>query len=220
MDRNQFNILLDELPQEWEGIPIDSDFQIGIQMFWALGDEKLSNMERINIAGQLLFGEEMPGDYNRVVQGINWFLGGWNTDNIPKDKVEQPVMDYQQDQWRIWTAFLRQYGINLNRKRLHFWEFMALLRNLDECSFTRVVDIRTKPITGKMSAEEKKFYTGQKGIYALKTGKKPDKEYTEEELKKIDAYDRLMVKRRSEAEEKRIKEFMKYAACQQDMMDS
>lgn len=208
---------MDRLPEEWEGIPIDSDYQTGIQMFWALEDEELTDEERIFFAGRLLFGKNMPKDMNKVVEAINWFLGGWNTDKLPKGKTEKPVMDYQADQWRIWVAFLRQYNINVNRKKLHFWEFMALLRNLEECSFTRVIDIRTKVLDAKMSKEEQKYYREQKKIYELES--KP-KEYTEKEASDIDEFDRLRAKclgkGQSEADKKRMDNFMRYAACQTD----
>ena len=36
-----FNVLLDPLPQEWNGYPIDTDFQTGIQINPCLGDETL-----------------------------------------------------------------------------------------------------------------------------------------------------------------------------------
>lgn len=211
-----FNILLDPLPEEWNGIPIDSDFQIGLQMFWALENDELSEYEKIAAAGNLLFGENMPQSLNEVGEAVGWFLCGWNTDNLPADRAEAPSVDYNKDQWRIWAAFKKQYNIDLNREKLHFWAFMALLRNLEECSFTRVIDIRTKKITGKMSAEEKKYYQEQKKIYALGT---PANQYSEEEKEKIDVYDRLISARRSAAEKKRINEFMRYAECQEDMTE-
>ncbi len=203
---------MDPLPQEWNGIPIDTDYQIGIQMFWVLDDSELSRIERVMIAGSLLFGDRLPEDINELIEAVNWFLGGWNTDNLPKDKVEQPVMDYQQDQWRIWVAFMRQYGINLNRRKLHFWEFMALLRNLEECSFTRVVDIRAKKPDNKMSKEERNYYAEQKKIYALQT-EAAKKEYTPEQIELIDEFDELNRKLmgKTEAEKECVDEFMRYS---------
>lgn len=186
---NRFNILLDPLPEEWNGYPIDSDFQTGIQLFWILEDKDLSNLEKIAQCRMFLFPADAPQTADDVLSGVMWFLNGWNTDNLPKGKTEAPVMDYQVDQWRIWVAFKRQYGIDLNMDKLHFWCFMALLRNLEECSFTRVIDIRGKKITAKMGREEKQAYITAKAMYALKPRK--EQEYTEEECKKIDAFDEL-----------------------------
>lgn len=196
--KNDFNILLDPLPETWEGRRIDSDFQIGIQIFWILQDAELPYWEKIMTAGNLLFPEGKPKKPEKTEEAIMWFLTGWNTDNLPKGKAEKPVMDYQVDQWRIWVAFKKQYQIDLNREKVHFWEFMALLRNLEECSFLRVIDIRSKPLDSKMSREERMAYEKMKRTYALDSKQEEKKEYTEEEKKKIDAYDEM--KRRAKAE--------------------
>lgn len=214
-----FNILLDPLPDNWKGIPIDSDFQIGLQIFWALEDNSLSEYEKLITVGRLLFGENIPQSLNEIGEAAKWFLNGWNTDNLPADKAEAPSVDYGRDQWRIWVAFKKQYNIDLNQEKIHFWAFMALLRNLEDCSFTRIIDIRTKKITDKMSAEEKKYYQEQKKIYALDTPSNTEKYYSDEEKEKIDAYDQLITKKRSDAEKKRMEEFMRYAECPEDMME-
>ena len=190
---NNFNILLDPLPEEWQGYQIDSDFQTGIQIFWILDDNDLSNWEKLAQCREFLFTEEAPETADEIWAAVTWFLNGWNTDNLPRGKAEAPVMSYQKDQWRIWVAFRRQYGIDLNMEKVHFWCFMALLRNLDECSFTRVVDIRGKKITGKMSKEERKWYREMKSMYDLEESH-VKREYTEEEVAKIDAFDEMKKK--------------------------
>ena len=97
---------------------------------------------------------ELPGTAQEITDGVQWFLGGWYTDNSEKsEKDSTPVMDWDMDQWRIYSAFRKQYGIDLNTVKIHFWVFMGLLTTLDECAFTRVADIRGKIVTGKMSAD-------------------------------------------------------------------
>ena len=197
----EFNVLLDPLPEEWEGYPIDSDFQTGIQMFSILQDGSLSELEKIAVCADFLFPAGGPRSFEQRQQAILWFLSGWNTDNLPKGKAESPKVDYQADQWRIWVAFLRQYRIDLNRDQLHFWAFMALLRNLDECSFTRVVDIRSKKLTAKMSKEEREAYAQAKAMYSLK--KATPNDYTEEERAKIDAFEE---RKRKAAQKKKARQ--------------
>ena len=190
MAANRFNILLDPLTEDWNGYPIDSDFQTGIKLFWILDDNELSNWEKLAQCRSFLFPGDAPSSADDVWAAAIWFLGGWNMDRMPKGKAEAPVMSYQTDQWRIWVAFKRQYGIDLNMEKLHFWCFMALLRNLDECSFTRVIEIRSKKINAKMSKEEQKWYREMQSMYTLKDAA-AKKEYTDEEVAKIDAHDEL-----------------------------
>lgn len=186
-----FNVLLDRLPTEYQGYLIDSDFQIGIQMFQALSNKELSKQERIGTALSLLFpqadeqGNELPiPDVQIAIDGMQWFLNGWKTDRY-EGKDSKPVMDFDVDQWRIYSAFRSQYGINLNTDKVHFWEFMALLSTLEECAFTRVADIRKKAIDPKMSAKEKQALSRAKRMYALED---LEEEISAEDQAAIDAF--------------------------------
>lgn len=201
-----FNVLLDPLPTEYEGFPIDTDFGIGIQIMQVLEDKELSQHERVAMALNLLFviDNENPliPDIDTAIEGMKWFLTDWYHDNQNnKDKIK--VLDYDIDQWRIHSAFLSHYGIDLKTQPMHYWEFMGLLSNLPECAFTRVIDIRSKVIDGKMSNQEKEAYKKLKEVYSLDQKKEVD--YTDEQKQAIDDFDRMM------EEQKRIRESKKLA---------
>lgn len=162
-----FNVLLDPLPTEYHGYVIDADFQTGIQISQCLCDKELSEQEKLYLAIELLFPENKPA-MEEAVEGLNWFLNAFDHDNhanTPKQEVT--VMDFDIDQWRVYAAFLSQYGIDLNKASMHWFVFMGLLSNLEECMFTRVMEIRQKKITGRMSAEEKRRIKEAKRIYAV-----------------------------------------------------
>lgn len=203
-----FNVLLDPLPTEYEEFPIDSDFQVGIQIMQVLDNKKLSQQEQIGTALSLLFLQEdedgntltIP-DAQTAVEGLVWFLTDWNHDhNSKSDKAR--ITDYDIDQWRIYSAFRQHYGINLNTDKLHFWEFMGLLTTLPECSYTRVIDIRSKKITSKMGKEERNAYTELKKVYALDQTK--ETEYTDSQKKAIDDFDCMMEKQKKIREAKKL----------------
>ena len=205
-----FNVLLDPLPTEYRGFPIDSDFQIGIQIMQALEDGELSRQEGQAGALSLLFlqedaqGNQLPlPDAETALEGLVWFLTDWNHDH--NSKVDNTrITDFDIDQWRIYSAFKQHYGINLNIDKLHFWEFMGLLTTLPECAYTRVIDIRAKKITSKMGTDEKKAYTELKKVYAL--DQPNEVEYTDNQKAAIDEFDRMM------EEQKKIRESKKLAA--------
>lgn len=196
-----FNVMLDDLPTEYDGFPICTDFDIGIQIMQVLENEELSQQEKIDKALSLLFLADIP-DIQTAINGLLWFLTDWNHDNN-KSEDKTKVTDWDIDQWRIYAGFKQHYGINLQTDSLHFWEFMGLLTNLPECAYTRVVDIRAKKITNKMSKEEKSMYARLKEVYALKQSKTV--EYTDEQKQAIDDFDRMM------EEQKRIRESKKLA---------
>lgn len=200
-----FNVMLDKLPTEYKGHPINSSFRIGIQIFQLLGDNDYPEMIRLNRAYDLLFldedeetgtsvpfkdkdGLDIPlPDLQTAQEGIEWFLFGWYMDNSVKSEEKQKKdMDYDVDQWRIFSAFLTQFGINLNEVDMHFWVFMGLLSTLEECAFTRIVDIRTKKIDPKMKPSDKKALKEVKERYALETVQ--DAQMSAQEQAEYDAF--------------------------------
>lgn len=177
-----FNVMLDELPADWHGYPIDISFRTGIQIMQCLQDEEYEENERIYQALSLLFySDEMPL-LEEAMQGLEWYLSEYNHDNHKKEKSKVLAFDFDVDQWRIYTAFLKQYGIDLNKANLHWFVFMGLLTNLEECSFTRVVDIRCKKLDAKMQQKERKAIMEAQKIYSLRA----KAELTEEEKQKND----------------------------------
>ena len=162
-----FNILLDEYPREWNGYKLNTDYRIGIMMTLASSDKRLNDRERTRAIINLLFDGSCPQSIDECMECVDWFFNGWTHDKHKKNGSSVAVMDFNADQGRIYSAFLSQYKIDLNIEDMHFWKFMMLLSNLEECNFTRVVDIRAKKMTGKMSSEERKHYADAKRTYAI-----------------------------------------------------
>lgn len=158
--------MLDPVPESWEGFPIETDFRIGIQICQIIEDRELSVAERYLKISELFFPGICP-DTSEQEEAIKWFLTGWNHDRTRKSRDTARVLDYDIDQWRIYSAFRNQYGIDLNTTDLHYWQFMGLLTTLDECAFTRVIDIRMKKVKPKMPKEEKEAIAKAKDIYGL-----------------------------------------------------
>ena len=153
-----FNVLLERLPKYWHGYRIDTDFRTGIQIMQCLSDEEFSEDERIRHSLSMLFIEEKP-DIEEALEGLAWYMSEFNHDNHTAKK--------QADQWRIYSAFKKQYAIDLNTAKMHWFVFMGLLSNLEECAFTRVVDIRLRKIDPKAGQKEKKALKEAKQIYQL-----------------------------------------------------
>ena len=205
------NVLIDELPQEWNGYQINTWFQIGVQVYLIQYDPDLSKWEKSRMVIDLMFADEDTGDMRDYPQDpkeleecVMWFLNGWCHDNAPSKVDKRRLIDYEADQWRIYADFRQIYGINLNEADLHWWEFCGLLWNMPYklSSFLQVIDIRRKKITSKMSREEKAAISEAKKIYAISQDP-VKKEYTSEECEKIDEYDRMMEEIRKKKEEKK-----------------
>ena len=77
-----WNVLLDPLPEEWNGYPIDSDFQTGIQISQCISDDELSETERFFTAVNILLpDEEHRTEIKEAAEGLKWFLNEFHNDN-------------------------------------------------------------------------------------------------------------------------------------------
>ena len=184
-----FNILLDELPTKWgetegfAGYELNTDFRVGIQIMQAMTDSELSESEKFYVINRLLF-KKSGASVEEIAECVEWFLSGWNHDKVISSGKNETAISFDNDHGRIYSAFMSQYHINLNTAQMHFWEFMILLTNLEDCAFTKVIDIRTKKITSKMSKEEKEAYKRGKKIYSIHQ----EQPYTEEEDEMLQAF--------------------------------
>ena len=71
MEEQNYNVILDDLPEEWNGYRICSDFRVGIQLVQMLEDTEYSQIERLAYAAELLF-DDMP-DTGKISTGL-WIL--------------------------------------------------------------------------------------------------------------------------------------------------
>jgi hypothetical protein len=203
------NVLLDPLPDIWEGsdgkvYQLDTSFRIGIQICLIQTDPELNATDKSILIRKLLFIEDAPNgqDLNDCVE---FFLSGWDHDNPSSKKSHKRLMDFDVDQWRIYSAFRQQYGINLNTAGLHWWEFMGMLSSLQECSYTRVVGIRQKEFKPKMDKDERKALAEAKEVYELDNQLSPEDKMINDNL-----FD-FLGGMKSQQEQKRIEEFEKFA---------
>lgn len=182
-----FNILLDALPEDYEGYPINTAFQTGILISMCLSDEELSEHERILTALTLLYGDSIP-PMETALDGLKWFMSETNHDNYEGVKSDNIIiMDYDVDQYRIYAAFRNQYHIDLNTADMHWFEFKGLLDNIRECSLTDVMQLRQTKIPSHFSAKERRELEAKQKIFRL--GKKNvDEEYSESEKQRINNF--------------------------------
>ena len=210
------NVLVDKLPTEWEApdgnvYQIDTDFRIGIQICLVQDDTELTKREKTAKIIELLFLGKVPQNPQDIEECAAFFANGWFHDNESKDKAQKRLMDFNVDQWRIYSAFLAQYRIDLDTiEYLHFWKFMGLLSSLEECSYTRVIGIRQRKFKPKMDPEDRKQLKKAKEVYEL-----PQIRSLEEQEMDADIYD-FLGGTISEAEQKRLTEFEKYADMEEE----
>lgn len=101
-------------------------------------------------------------------------------DEMSSDGVSNEVFDFEFDSSRIYSGFLRTYGIDLTEvEYMHFFKFMFLLADMDsDTSYSKVVDIRQTSLADK-KGKELSTWLRMKKVYEI-----PCK-YSKESMEKL-----------------------------------
>jgi len=184
------NVLFDGYPEEYEGYLIRTDFRIGLQILQCLADKEYTKEEKYAQVVYLLFGNGAPRDWNRALNGVKWFLNGGREKVVNEEHIE-PILDFEVDNRRIRTAFLRYYNVDLSKEYMHFFDFLDKLNDIGECALSNVMQIRGKDVDDKnLDAKTKAKLRKLKREFALET----PEEFTEEQQEKLDAFMEIIKK--------------------------
>ena len=167
------NILLDKLPQDYDGYLIRTDFGIGIQITLCATDSSLSEYERAAIMINLLYGRGMP-DLETSMKGLHWFMSCGKEQTEEGSDNSPAAMSFDFDDARIYSAFKRIFSVDLSKDRLHWFQFISMLQDIEGSALSEIIGYRTADLS-KMKGEERAAYAKMQRRFAL-----PDT-YTEEE---------------------------------------
>lgn len=182
------NILID-LPPDYVTIggtdyEINSDFRTSILFELLIQDDSVEDQDKIWYAIDLYFKEAPVGcELNEVLDAILWFYkcgkgaknGSESVEHDTEDYSEDsgPCYSFEYDDEYIYSAYMEQYGIDLTKANLHWWQFRAMFKGLNpDCQFCKIMGYRTTKITNEMSKAEKQFYKRMKKKYALPLSEK------------------------------------------------
>jgi hypothetical protein len=179
----QNNILIDLLPRSISikgvDVPINSDFRTSILFELLMQDASIKAEEKIFNAIDLYF-NELPkniaskADLEVVTNAMLEFYA--NTEIKPTSEKNisatrhKKIYCFNQDADYIYSAFLSQYGVDLQDiEYMHWWKFKAMFKALkSDNEIVKIMEYRSIEITNDMSKQQKKFYRKMKQVYALK----------------------------------------------------
>jgi hypothetical protein len=160
-----FNIITHDLPTEFMGVKIKTDFRQGLKFFNILDEDELDEREKALLIMKCLF-FSIPPNVETLWEFINNYISGGEKGDGSGEKVT----DFNQDAGRIYSAFWQVYKIDLRAVDLHWWQFLELFKNLpDGTTLSRVIEIRTKDIDDKMDSKTKAKLMSLKASYMIKT---------------------------------------------------
>lgn len=165
------NILIDKLPNEYEGLEINTDFRSSILFELLMQDNSLSPELKIKLSLRLYY-KEMPLDIKKALNGILWFYKCGKEDKkvVKKSKPSKNnrIYSFEHDADSIYTAFVKDYRIDLNETNMHWWKFRALFNDISEdTKFGKITAYRAMDTESIKDKEQKKYYEKMKRMYAL-----------------------------------------------------
>ena len=188
------NILIDILPLKVEikGIEYDinSDFRTSMLFEIMMGDNELNDMQKIEQA-LILYYPKLPENINLAMEQLLWFYR-CGKDIITskgngKGKSTQ-IYDFNFDDDYIYSAFLDQYGIDLQDANLHWWKFKALFKSLKEDNeIVKIMGYRSMDLNKIKDKEEKKHYKKMKELYKIQS------HISKDETEKIDMIQEALI---------------------------
>ncbi|MBQ1792542.1 MAG: hypothetical protein II008_20375 [Oscillospiraceae bacterium] len=101
---------------------------------------------------------------------------------------EKKITDIEQDAELIFAAFLQEYGVNLWRDRLSWFEFTALLAGIAEGTrYSDILTIRARPMPKptKWNGEEREWLAKAKAVHALTITDDEQAEYYDRSVRSI-----------------------------------
>ena len=167
-----YNILLDRMPEEYEGYLIRTDYRIGMQISLAFVDDEMELFERLQRAYSLLYGQGVPDDPTTAYRGLKWFMAGGAEQQDEEQEEEKQdgrgieYFSFEHDAPRLYSGFRRIYDIELDRVQMHWFRFLALMGDLEGSAFSEVIGYRTVDTAG-MDSKTKAAYMRMKRRFAL-----------------------------------------------------
>ena len=169
-------MLIDEVPTSVliDGVSyeINWDFRYSVMFETLMLDPSVSDEEKLVKALNLYY-PVIPTNIDVAVDKILWFYQRGHIDTEKskgkgKGGKTKRVYDYAHDDAYIYSAFLDQYGVDLQDDQIHWWKFKAMFEALsNETEFVKIMGYRSIKITNSMTKSQREFYTDMKRIHAL-----------------------------------------------------
>lgn len=156
---------------------INTSYRYALKCNEIAEDENINDIERALAIIYILFGEDALNDVeNRqlLIEKARKYLMCNQEPTNNKDRD----MDFNQDFPLIRTSLRSDYGINLDKEDLHWWEFFDLVNGLSNsemgncCVLNRVRNIRNFDLSEIQDAKQKEKIKKAKREVALKSKKK------------------------------------------------
>ena len=160
---------------------INTSFKVALKCNEIVMDDDIGEYEKSLAIIYLLFGDkglEDKENMNKLLDLAFKYLSCGEELHNEEDR-EEPDMNFKQDYNLIRASFRSDYGIDINKEDLHWWDFYTYLNGLSEdCVLNRVRSLRTYD-TSELDYKEKERVEKAKRRFRLKP---KDRKLTQEQI--------------------------------------
>jgi len=183
--KSKFFEYTDRVQINGEEFLINTDFAVWIEIEQLLMNQKKDNCERMVGILSLAFPCLPPDPVGAMEQVMCFYAGGRMPDSrADASEMRNVAFDLKKDFEYIYAAFLSEYGIDLQKTQMHWWQFRKLLFCLgDDCKFSKIVSFRCMDTSKIKNREVKSFYEKMKRKYRLPDMRTAEEKETEVALK-------------------------------------
>lgn len=167
------NLLVDKLPTEYKGLKVDTNFRSFILFELLMQDNEIKKEDKIALALNIFYKDPIT-DLKTAIDGILWFYSMGESENKKNNgkgtkERSKVVYSYEHDAKYIYSAFLDQYGVDLNEiDDLHWFKFKAMFEGLkSENKICEIMGYRAIDLNKIKDKEERKRYKKLKQEWAL-----------------------------------------------------
>lgn len=147
---------------------VNTDFRHWIRLELAINDDNMPNQDKIKLLLSL-YKNKLPPRLDKAVFALGQFYSGGGK-SMPRrgDSKNTALYSFEYDKEAIYAAFYKEYNIDLNTARLHWWQFKALFQNLPpSCTFMRILCFRAVDLSRIKDSTERSFYRRMKVLCSL-----------------------------------------------------
>ena len=172
------NILLDKLPETTpNGFRIKTNYKQGIKFELLMQDKSLNKEEQVELALNIFYYRKdlkkikTSEEIEKRIEDIIWFYKCGKKDKTSQKKENnkrKQIYSYKFDDDKIYSAFIQQYNMDLQKNNIHWWQFKSMFEGLTNATqIVEVMGYRALDLTKIKNKQEKKRYKELQELYKL-----------------------------------------------------
>ena len=166
---NLWEELPDALVVDGKSYLLHTDFRRWVQIESIIFEKDLPFLNKISRVLSLAF-QTLPPSFDVALSGLVMFYTGGSGDKkvLTQSQPVRRSYSFSQDAAFIYAAFMQEYGLDLYKEEMHWWQFCALFRGLsDRTRFVKIAGYRMMNTADIQDAGYKQFVNHMKALYAL-----------------------------------------------------